>query len=270
MPFYETNGRVNYFMEFGAGRPAVLLHGISNSGRAWGPQIAPLMHAGFRVIVPDHAGHGASRPIASTIGVADIASDVVALLDQLQLGTAALVGLSLGGMVAMKIALDHPERVYRLVVANSFDSWISDESRIMAEGWATTFRKENGPVNRLERTWPMLVNDRFQRSDEGLRTYQSWHGIAATADGASLAHVSEGLTGFDVRESLSRLARPALFIAGEQDGMSAPAESRRMAASSPGGSYVELSGASHVSNVDSPRLFNQAFIPFLLAGENGA
>jgi 3-oxoadipate enol-lactonase len=270
MAFYESNGRRNYFIEFGAGRPVVLLHGISNSGRAWGPQIAPLVRAGFHVIVPDHAGHGASRPITRRIGVADIASDLLALLDQLQLDTTDLVGLSLGGMVALLVALDHPERVRRLVVANSFDSWIGDELRAMAEGWATIFRNENGPVNRLERTWPMLVNKEFQSSDEGLRTYQIWHGIAATANGASLAHVSEGLSGFDVRESLSRLAPPTLFIAGEHDRMSLPAVGQRMAASSAKASYAELSGASHISNVDSPDLFNQTFIPFLLAGESGA
>lgn len=52
MSFYDAGGRSNYFVEFGEGRPILLLHGISNSGRAWGPQIPALVEAGYRVIAP--------------------------------------------------------------------------------------------------------------------------------------------------------------------------------------------------------------------------
>lgn len=270
MAYYENAGRRNYFIEFGSGRPVILLHGISNSGRAWGPQIPPLVGAGFRVIIPDHAGHGASTPIRHSIGVTDIASDVLALLDHLDVESADLVGLSLGGMTTLQMAIDRPERVGRLVIANSFDSSANDEFRAMAEAWASIFRGEDGPVNRLERTWPILVNEAFRASDEGIQTYQVWHGIAATADGPSLAHVSEGIIGFDITERLAFLRPPTLFIAGENDRMSVPAVSQRMAAKSPHGSYAELAGASHLSNVDSSDLFNRALMPFLLVSTNVA
>lgn len=263
MAYYRNDERTNYFIEFGSGRPVVLLHGISNSGRAWGPQIPPLVRAGFRVIVPDHAGHGASQPVRRTVTVADIAADVLALLDHLQIGRADIVGLSLGGMAALQLALDEPERVSRLIVANSFDSWVGDDLAAMAKGWASIFRGDGGPVDRLERTWPMLVSETFQTSDQGLQTYQVWHGIAATVDGPALANVAEGIIGFDVAARLPALLTPALFIAGERDLMSVPAISRRMAARAPHASYVELAGASHLSNVDSAELFNRALLAFL-------
>lgn len=94
--FYDTASRTNYFIEFGAGRPIVLLHGISNSGRAWVPQIAPLVEAGYRVIVPDHAGHGASGKLTTPIGVAALAGDIEALLAHLNIGPVDLVGLHWG------------------------------------------------------------------------------------------------------------------------------------------------------------------------------
>lgn len=72
MPFYTVQGRNNYYMEFGEGRPVLLLHGISNSGRAWGPQIHALVRMGFRVIVPDHAGHGASGRLNAPFSVDDL------------------------------------------------------------------------------------------------------------------------------------------------------------------------------------------------------
>ena len=263
MAYYENSGHLNYFIEFGSGRPVVLLHGISNSGRAWGPQIAPLVAAGFRAIIPDHAGHGASGRVDRPFGVDDIARDVLALLDHLSVETADLVGLSLGGMVALHIALNRPDRIRRLAVANSFDTTATDEFRAMAQSWASIFRGEDGPVTRLERSWPMLVNEPFQTSEEGMRTYQVWHGIAATADGPSLAYVSEGIIGFDVTDRLASMSRPVLFIAGGKDRMSVPVISQRMAASAPQSRYAELTDAAHISNVDSSDAFNRTLIPFL-------
>ncbi|MGE8205387.1 alpha/beta fold hydrolase [Heyndrickxia sp. NPDC080065] len=263
MAYYNNGNRRNYFIEFGSGRPVVLLHGISNSGRAWVPQIAPLVEAGYRVIVPDHAGHGASARLNRPFSVSDIAADVFELLDNLSIEEADIIGLSLGGMVALEIALTQPHRVGKLIVANSFDTTATEEFRTMAEGWARTFRSEDGPVKRFEGIWPMNVNETFRVSTEGVKTYQVWHGLAATADGQSLAYVAEGIVGFDATTSLATLSMPVLFIAGEQDRMSLPDVSQRMADRVPNAHYVEIQGAAHISNVDSASAFNEAVITFL-------
>lgn len=266
MAFYDTASRTNYFIEFGAGRPIVLLHGISNSGRAWGPQIAPLVEAGYRVIVPDHAGHGASGKLTAPIGVAALAGDIEALLAHLDIGPVDLVGLLLGGMIALELALRDPERIGRLVVANSFDKTSTPVFHALAEGWATIFERPGGPVQRLEQSWPSLVCPAFQSTPEGLRTYQVWHGIAATADGASLAHVARGIGAFDVTERTASLAMPTLFMAGNLDGMSPPETSHRMAERAPQGRYAEIDGAAHISNVDSADRFSAHLLEFLGEG----
>ncbi|MBB6670125.1 alpha/beta fold hydrolase [Cohnella nanjingensis] len=263
MAFYMNGNRRNYFIEFGNGRPVILLHGISNSGRAWSPQIAPLVDAGFRVVVPDHAGHGASAKLDRPFGVSDIAGDVIALLDHLSIEVTDIIGLSLGGMAALEIALTQSRRVRKLIVANSFETSATEEFRTMAEGWARTFRSENGPVKRLEGVWPMNVNEGFRATAEGMKTYQVWHGLAATADGRSLAYVAEGIVGFDATARLESLSMPVLFIAGEQDKMSPPAVSRRMADRVLDARYVEIQGAAHISNADSAAAFNEAVITFL-------
>lgn len=263
MAYYINGNRRNYYIEFGIGRPVILLHGISNSGRAWAPQIAPLVKSGYRVIVPDHAGHGASARLDRPLGVSDIATDVLALLDYLSIEAADIIGLSLGGMVALEIALTQPRRVGNLIVANSFDTTATEEFRTMAEGWARTFRGEDGPVKRFEGIWHMNVNEAFRASAEGMRTYQVWHGLAATADGQSLAYVAEGIVGFDASIRKDSLSMPVLFIAGEQDRMSPPAISRRMADRVQNARYVEIQGAAHISNVDSAAAFNEAVISFL-------
>jgi 3-oxoadipate enol-lactonase len=263
MGFYDCDGRKNYFIEFGRGTPVVLLHGISNSGRAWAPQVAPLVQAGFRVIIPDQAGHGASARLTRPFTVMDLARDVRVMLDTMGIDSADIVGLSLGGMVGLQLALSSPDRTRRLVVANSFPSSASAEFRLMAQSWAAAFRAEDGPVARLEATWPLNVNESFRSSEEGLRTYQVWHGVAATADGESLAHVAEGIVHFDVGDKLGSLTTPTLFISGGGDLMSPPAISRKMADAVPRAQYVEIEGAAHISNVDSPQQFNAAVVPFL-------
>lgn len=269
MAFYETHGRTNYYMTFGEGRPVLLLHGISNSGRAWAPQIPELVAAGYRVIAPDHAGHGASSRLSRPLGVSDLADDARALIDTLGIDSLDVVGLSLGGMVALEMALRQPERVSRLVIANSFDKTATLAFRTMAESWATTFEQMHGPLHRLEQNWPSLVSPAFQSSAEGMRTYQVWHGIAAGADGASLAHVARGIVDFDRAEEITSLAMPTLFIAGELDRMSTPQTGLSMAGRAPHGRFHLIEGAAHISNVDSAAHFTSALLGFLGVG-NGA
>lgn len=110
MPFYTVQGHSNYFMKFGEGHPALLLHGISNFGRAWGPQIPALVEMGFRVIVPDLAGHGASGHLNAPFSVDDFANDLEVLLTHLGADTLDAVGLSLGRMIAMELAMGSPLR----------------------------------------------------------------------------------------------------------------------------------------------------------------
>lgn len=235
----------------------MLLHGISNSGRAWGPQLPALAQSGYRVIAPDLAGHGASARLDAPLGVDHLADDVELLLSQLGIETADLVGLSLGGMIAIELALRRPDRIGRLVVANSFEKTTTPAFRAALEGWAAIFERPHGPVERLERNWPALVSPAFQKTAEGLRTYQVWHGVAATADGASLAHVARGIGAFGVSERIASLAPPTLFIAGSLDRMSPPEASRRMAERARRGRFDRIDGAAHISNVDSA----QAFFP---------
>lgn len=263
MAFYLSEHGENYFVEFGSGFPVVLLHGIGNSGRAWGPQIAPLVSSGHRVIVPDHAGHGASAPVRKPLSVADLARDVISLLDHLAIDSADIVGLSLGGMIGLQLALTAPARVRRLVIANSFATTSTDAFESAARQWARIFRAEHGPVVRFENAWPLNVSAAFRASEAGIRTWQVWHGIAATADGPSLAHVAEGIVGFDVRGRLASIDKSTLVIAGTEDPISPPSVSHEIVAGIAGARLHEISGAAHISNVDSADAFNSALLEFL-------
>ena len=100
----------------GEGPPVVCLHGLLGSGRNW-VGVASALAAGFEVVLPDLRNHGAS-PWSDEVGYPAMADDVAGLLDALGLASARLVGHSMGGKVAMTLALTAPERVERLVVVD--------------------------------------------------------------------------------------------------------------------------------------------------------
>ena len=104
-----------HYTESGQGEPLALLHSGGMSGAEWRPQIT-LFARSFRVIVPDHLGHGHSPMIAEKLTIGDMGRAVLDLLDHLGLPRAFLVGSSMGGAVALWLTVHHPDRVAKLVL----------------------------------------------------------------------------------------------------------------------------------------------------------
>ena len=116
MPFFVSRGQKLHYEVLGEGRPIVLLHGVTNYGMVWTPQLSRLLYEGYRIIIPDLAGHGMSQPAAAKTTVPELAVDLAALLDEVKEPQAAICGLSLGGMVAQQFACDHPSRTIALLL----------------------------------------------------------------------------------------------------------------------------------------------------------
>lgn len=106
------------YLDCGAGDAVLLLHGLGSCAADWRPQIDALA-ATYRVIAPDLRGHGPDRTAPGNWHIGDFAIDVFALMDQLGLARAHLIGFSLGGMVALEMANRAPERVASLCLINS-------------------------------------------------------------------------------------------------------------------------------------------------------
>jgi pimeloyl-ACP methyl ester carboxylesterase len=116
--YAEVNGINLYYETHGSGRPLVLLHGGLMSGDTFGPVI-PLLAKRHQVIAPDLQGHGRTGDIDRPIDVRLMAGDIAALIDHLGLDKPDLVGYSLGGGVALQTAIQHPERIRKLVVVST-------------------------------------------------------------------------------------------------------------------------------------------------------
>jgi pimeloyl-ACP methyl ester carboxylesterase len=113
----------------GTGAPLVVLHGLLGSARNWQSAGVALAERGHRVLAPDLRNHGVS-PWGDDCGYAALAGDVVACLERLALGPAHLVGHSMGGKAAMRLAMDRPDLVSRLTVVDIAPRAYADRVRV--------------------------------------------------------------------------------------------------------------------------------------------
>ena len=263
MSIKQILGADLYVKDVGSGEPVLLIHGITNFHRSWSAQIDNLVQQGYRVIAPDLPGHGDSAPLEQKMTVEALATTMVALLDEKGIAAAHLCGVSLGGMVAMTMALRFPDRVKRLVVADTSARFDTDLHQKMLAGWQADFLAENGPLNRLKKTWPLLVNETFRSSPKGDATFKEWAANARSASGSSYAYVCNGLAEYNIENALGNITQPTLVLAGSEDRMLTAAENKVIAEKIPGAIFEIIDGGSHLPNVDSADAFNAALGHFL-------
>jgi 3-oxoadipate enol-lactonase len=265
MPSYQSSCRRLNFETVGSGRPIILIHGFTNYGLVWTPQLSSLVHRGWQVILPDLSGHGRSDPATATTTVRDLTQDICTLMDVLHVERATVCGLSLGGMVAQHLAIEHPGRVDGLVVANSRASFADPRYEGVIAGWIELFEQPDGPRKRLQSVWPNMLNEAFRASSTGRATLAAWSDVLGAIPGTSLSHVARGMTSFDLRDRLANIEVPTLVIAGEQDKLFPPAETREIADGIPGAQFAVIPQAGHLSSLDSADAFNELLCSFCAA-----
>jgi 3-oxoadipate enol-lactonase len=249
--------RLAYRVDGADAEPALaLLHSLGTDLRLWDAQAAALARD-FRVVRPDFRGHGGSDVSREPVTVDRLGRDVLALLDYLSVERAHLCGLSLGGVVALWVAAHHPDRVGRLVLANT-------GARIgTAESWEARIRavREGGMAALRDVVLARWLSADFRaRHPEVVRLYADM--LEATpAEGYVAACLA--LRDADLRGVAGTVRTPTLVIAGELDEATPPALSEALHAAIPGSELVVLPGAAHLSNVERPDEFTRALSRFL-------
>jgi 3-oxoadipate enol-lactonase len=266
MAFFESRGMKLHYEVVGSGPPILMLHGFTNHGMVWAQQIADLLDAGYRVVLPDLAGHGLSQAADRKTTVDELAQDMVNLLDHLAIDRTIVCGLSLGGMVAQYMAADHQTRISALVVANSCVDSTAPDVVAAIDSWIEMFEKPNGPLLRLQAVWPQMLNERYRASPAGDAFLESWKRINGKIPGSSFANVARGLQQFKSADRLNKIKVPCLVISGEFDRLFPPAVCQEIANLTSGATFAVIGGAGHLSSLDSPREFNDSVLRFLQGG----
>lgn len=250
-------------IDAGHGEAVLFVHGLGGSHSDWRHQIEPCAHH-FRVLVPDLRGFGASSAGTRRIDIPQLARDLLALLDALGIERCHLVGHSMGGAVALQLALDAPQRVGRLVIANSVPSFSTPSLRRYGEFlYRLLLMATVGPVALAH------ISARRMFPGEALRAERA-RVIARSRANRRWPYLQAllSISRWSVRERLPYLQLPALVIAAEHDYF-AREESERFAHALPHAEFTWFPGAHHALPSEQPDAFNARVCAFLDGGRMG-
>ena len=266
MPRVAVNGISLHYEEAGAGPPLLLIHAFPVGRRMWEPQMAALARR-HRVIAYDVRGFGLSDAPRDPAGYSQALSveDARALLEALGAAPAAVCGLSMGGNIALNLALTHPETVTKLILC---DTGAGSENaaafKTRCEEYAHAADK--GPeffFNAVISTWPVFSDyggqgDAQKQRLRDLVMAHTSHGIALTARHALATRKPV----YALEPGMRKLRIPALVAYGTRD-EACVQSSEFMAATIPGAKIWRVPNAAHFINLDEPDLFNQKVLEFL-------
>lgn len=234
----------------------VLSNSLGTTADMWEPQISPL-RSRFRVVRYEHRGHGGTVAPAGPYGIEDLGSDLVDVLDAVGADRANLLGLSLGGTVAMWLAASHPERVERLVIAASKAYW--PPSHAWQDRADLVLRE--GTIGLLDALMARWFTEPFAAGRADLRSTVA--AMLSAADPEGYAGCCGVLGALDLRRHLSAIEATTLVLVGGADPVVSIGDAVDVAEAIPGSSLQMISPAAHLINLEQPERFTAAVIDHL-------
>jgi 3-oxoadipate enol-lactonase len=249
--------KLNVRVEGPEGAPVVVLaHSLGGSIGLWDETAAELAKR-YRVIRYDARGHGGSGAPSGDYSVEIMARDALAVMDALGVQKANFVGLSMGGMIGMWLAAHRPERIEKLVLANTTAHIPATE---MLNGWIVKARAE-GHRDLAQPIVTGWLHQGFKDASPG-RTQALVDAMAnMTTDGfaGSVAVLRDS----DRREDLAKITAPTLVIAGVEDGPRGDAAAQALADGIKGATRANLPAAARLSPAENPAAFAKAVTDFV-------
>jgi len=254
---------INYLDEGTGDQAVVFVHGFPFRASMWEPQIPVAVEAGRRVVVPDLPGFGRSAvPAARSEYSIDRYADLVeALVGDLGLGKVVLVGLSMGGYVALAVARRHPDVLAGLVLADTRADPDSPEGR-QARSDQQALVEERGDVTPLvDGLLTRILAEAGPRHAEVGATLGDM--MRSTAPGGWIGALEAMKQRRDQTDLLPSIAVPTLVVVGEGDALAPVDVAEAMAKAIPGARLEVVPDAGHVANLENPEVFNRVLAEFL-------
>jgi 3-oxoadipate enol-lactonase len=245
----------------GEGAPVVLLHGFPFNRWMWREQAESLSGGAWRVITPDLRGHGETSIASEIATMEEMAADLAALLDELNISRAIVGGLSMGGYVALAFLRNFPERVRALILADTRPQADTDDGRRTREETARRALDEGMGVI-VDAMLPKLLAPSTRERMPGVVDRVRAMMLGTNPRGAAAA-----LRGMAARRDqtdlLPEISVPTLIVVGTEDALTPPSDAETMHAKIEGSRLVKIEGAGHVSNLERAEDFNRAMGEFL-------
>jgi pimeloyl-ACP methyl ester carboxylesterase len=258
----QLNGARIHYERSGSGLPLIMLHAGVADGRMWEPQLAAF-EKHFDVVRPDRRGIGQSElPPGEWSAVAD----VLALMDELGLKPAHFVGCSMGGALAIDFALDHPERVSKLVLVGSGVSGQKpspEYDHLFAEVEVADKIGDLDALNEAELHVWLEGPNRRDTADPRLRKLfleMNATGFKTDWESAVVKQLDPPAVG-----RLGEITAPVLVVVGDEDLIPIQKTADMLASSIAGARKVVIHDAAHLPNLEHPEEFNRLVLDFLLS-----
>ena len=263
-----------HYEEVGQGTPLLFVHEFAGDHRSWEPQIREFGKR-YRCIAYAARGYPPSDvpDDAGTYSYHHVMRDCVAVLDNLKIDSAHIVGLSMGGYATLQVALSHPTRVRSMTLAGTGSG---------SERWYTeTFRKNSRALaDQFEREGSAAVAKSYGRGPSRIpfaikdaRGFAEFSKHLAEHDPRGSAHTSRSFQGarpsiYDFENAIRKLTIPALIVVGDEDDRCIEPSLFLKAALSGSGLLV-MPKTGHAANLEEPDLFNQVLGDFLSRVDSG-
>ncbi len=254
-----ADGEIHYEVT-GEGHPLILVSGLNGVARYWQPQIAEFA-ARYRVITYDQRGTGGSDHQQREFSVDQMARELLALMDALKIEHAHIVGLSTGGAIGQTLAIEHPERVARLVLVSTWthcDPWF----RRLFEARRRMYELCGPELHAMFHPLFLYPPDYVNAHDAEILEEQKRAPTKSAPVAASIGRI-DALLAFDRREGLARIVAPTLIIAGDNDYITPSYHAEAISRAIPGSHLLILHGGGHSLSKTRAAEFNHAVLNFL-------
>jgi len=253
-----------YYEVHGEGEPLILLHGLGSSTRDWQFQLDDFA-AHYQVITLDLRGYGQTDHPPGPYSIRLMSEDVIALMDYLEISSFHLLGYSLGGAVALQIAVDHAHRIDKLIVVNSQPSFIPTSWRQKVEYY---MRKMVVATMGMRRLAPVIASRLFPNHDQ-----QDLRDLVidrySQNDAQAYLATLDALITWSVVPQLGKLQMPILFIAAEHD-YTPVEDKKRYLDQIPNARMVVVENSRHGTPLDQPEVFKGYVLDFLGATQSSS
>lgn len=247
-------GALHYRLDGPTGAPVVLMaNSLGTDLRLW-EAVLPLLPQGLRYLRYDKQGHGLSD-LGAADRIANHAADAAALIKAVAPGPVVVLGLSIGGLIAQRLAADRPDLVRALILSNTAarlgtpDSWQTRIEAVERDGMA-------GIADAVMERW-------FAPAFRATPALAPWRNMLARTPAAGYVAACRALAGADQQQASAALRLSTMVIAGEADGASPPDVVRATADLIPGATFHLIPGAGHLPCVETPDAHAALMTPFL-------
>ena len=261
----QANGQDLYYELHGDGPPLVLVMGIGYDSSLWTLAQVPVLSTQFQVILVDNRDAGRSSKARQPYTIADMADDLAGLLDALGIQRSHLLGLSMGGMIALEFALRHGDRLDRLVLAGTGAAPArSAVDPIQIWSWV----KANDATGEMfgGQQFVSLFSTAFLRNHQAVRdTAELLASNPYPMSPEAYGRQADAYLQFDALDRLAAITAPTLVVVGEQDLLTPPWIAREVAEAIPGARFevIRGDGSSHLVPIERPDDFNRLVSNFL-------